>query len=283
MTITIAWTRSVHNTNELLLASDSRLSGGGGYIDICQKVFPLPRGDVGVGFCGTTSRAYPLILQMIGYVNNYAKALARGFDITDMRKVIIEIMNEFRSSYARTIDLDMTDDDDITLFILAGFSWKLGRYCIYTLHFDHGIQRYTFRPAGLWGGQRVATPEHGKRIAVVGDYSLEFREKLRSLLQKRNRISAGGFDMEPFEVLVRMLNSQKYTERRLQGSGLIGGAPQLIKIYKYGSTLPYAVRMKTRGDRFLFGRKLLPFELTTYPIITASTLRTQYPLNNLSN
>lgn len=281
MTIAVAWTRTVADTHELLIASDSRLSGGGGHVDICQKVFPLARGDVAMGFCGTTSRAYPVVLQILNFVNNSPKALSRGMDITDLKQAILEVVNEFRDAYQQTDDFDLDDDDRATLFLLAGFSWKLGRYVIHTLHFDVSIKKYTFRPAGAWGGQRLVSPERGKRIAVVGDYVGEFKDKLRAILASKGRLGVGGFDMEPLEVLTEMLADNAFTRRTTQNTGLIGGAPQLVKVYRYGSALPFAVAWQ--GNRYLFGRKLLSFEKTLRPIIALPTLEVRYPLDSIMN
>jgi len=74
MTITLAWERRLANYSEIIFCSDSRLTGGGN-IDVCQKVFPLPREDGGIGFCGSTLIAYPIINQFISYVKNYKKML----------------------------------------------------------------------------------------------------------------------------------------------------------------------------------------------------------------
>lgn len=281
MTIAVAWTRTVADTHELLIASDSRLSGGGGHVDICQKVFPLARGDVSMAFCGTTSRAYPVVLQILNFVNNSPKALSRGTDITDLKRVILEVVNGFRDAYQQTDDLDINDDDKTTLFLLAGFSWKLGRYVIHTLYYDLTLRKYTFRPAGAWGGQRLVLPERRKRIAVVGDYVGDFKDKLRVTLASKGRLGVGGFDMEPLEVLTEMLADSAFTKRTSQNSGLIGGAPQLVKVYRYGSALPFAVAWQ--GNRYLFGRKLLSFERTLRPIIAVPTLEVRYPLDSIKN
>lgn len=281
MTITVSWTRNIGDTKELIMASDSRLSGGGGYIDICQKIFLLPRGDVVVGFCGTTSRAYPVILQVINYINNYSRALSRGMDINDLRGVIIKILNDFRQSYQLSDSLDIEDDDDSTLFILSGFSWKMKRFCIFTLHFDKKIYRYTFRPASSWGGQ--VNKKYEKRLSVVGDYKDEFMSKLRSKLRDRGRLMSGGFDMEPFEVISEMLSDQVFTKRTTQATGRIGGTPQIAKVYQYGSSLPFAVKWGDPKKFFLFGRRLLPFEKTLFPIIDAGNLEVHYPMDSIKN
>ena len=47
MTLVAAWVRSVGTTQELVLATDSRLTGGHTW-DCCPKILSLPRGDPGV-------------------------------------------------------------------------------------------------------------------------------------------------------------------------------------------------------------------------------------------
>lgn len=281
MTLAVAWTRTIKETHELLVASDSRLSGGGGHVDICQKVFPFARGDITMAFCGTTSRAYPIVHQILNFVNESPKALSRGMDITDLKQVILDVVNAFRAAYQQSDELDLEDDDQKTLFLIAGFSWKVKRYVIFTLHFEASLRKYTFRPAGTWGGQRLVPPELGKRIAVVGDYVDEFKDKLRAKLASIGRLGVGGFNLEPLEVLAEMLADRAYTERRSQATGLIGGAPQLVKVYRYGASLPFAVEWQ--GNRYLFGRKLLAFEKTLRPIINVNTLEVKYPLDSIVN
>jgi hypothetical protein len=49
----------------------------------------------------------------------------------------------------------------------------------------------------------------------------------------------------------------------------IGGAPQLVKIYPFGNSLPFVVRTNT-DDHYLLGRRIFAWEKTEYPVIDLS-------------
>jgi hypothetical protein len=61
MTLGMAWVRT-KGTTQLLVASDSRLSGGR-YWDSNPKIILLPRSDCVMSFAGDTNDAYPLMFR----------------------------------------------------------------------------------------------------------------------------------------------------------------------------------------------------------------------------
>src|ERR1019366_314181 len=67
MTLSMAWIRTVGSHEELVFASNSRLSGGADW-DSCPKLMLLPRGDSLIGFAGSTLDAYPLMLQFRNWI-----------------------------------------------------------------------------------------------------------------------------------------------------------------------------------------------------------------------
>lgn len=74
VTIGIAWIRQGTDSEELWLASDSRISGDGHIWDDCPKLFSLPRRDTAIGFSGSTGQAYPLLLQLANAIGSYRAA-----------------------------------------------------------------------------------------------------------------------------------------------------------------------------------------------------------------
>ena len=64
MTLCITWIRQDGDENELVMATDSRLSGGDSW-DSGVKLFELPRQDCLLSLAGATARAYLLILNTI--------------------------------------------------------------------------------------------------------------------------------------------------------------------------------------------------------------------------
>ena len=74
--------------------------------------------------------------------------------------------------------------------------------------------------------------------------------------------------MEPLEVLRDML--------RDGGHPHIGGAPQLVKIYRHLNCLPIAVAWpdKNSGKVTELGRPYLDYEIPRWPVLDPDTLKT---------
>ena len=96
MTLGIIWVRSVGQIRELVVASDSRLSGGQ-YWDANPKIMLLPRSDSVLSFSGNTNDAYPFMLQAWNAVKMYAPAENRAMDIADLKGHLIRVFNHSRN------------------------------------------------------------------------------------------------------------------------------------------------------------------------------------------
>jgi len=75
--------------------------------------------------------------------------------------------------------------------------------------------------------------------------------------------------MEPFEVLRDMLRSNRFP--------LIGGAPQIMKVYRHANCMPYAVYWPSKESRevSLMGRPLLDYERSSCLVMDPDTLKTE--------
>lgn len=278
MTITIAWERKLGKYSEIVLCSDSRLTGGGN-IDVCQKIFPLPRGDAAVGFCGSTLIAYPIINQFISYVCHYKKNLDRALDGTQLSRRLAELANKFLESYIDPIDLRSELME--TSFITAVYSWKLQRPIINKIVYDGGPKRYVAASSRFPKAKSPRLHKAGQ-FALIGDISNRYYDTLSTLIDFE---SSSAFDMEPFSALASMLNNPEFISRKSALRGPIGGAPQLFKIYPYLKTLEIAVRWPNAesGKLFLNGREIFDFEKIMIPEIDAETLEMFYPLAELDS
>jgi hypothetical protein len=63
MTLTAAWVRNLTESEELVVATDSRLRFGREW-DCCPKLFTPPRSDAVISFAHNTAFAYPMIQQV---------------------------------------------------------------------------------------------------------------------------------------------------------------------------------------------------------------------------
>lgn len=96
MTLLTIFRRQVRDYEELVLASDSRLSGGQA-MDYGQKVFEMPRSDALFAFAGQTDYAYPLMMQMLRAVEGYPYSADRRLPLPKLKGHTLRV---FQQSYA---------------------------------------------------------------------------------------------------------------------------------------------------------------------------------------
>jgi hypothetical protein len=260
VTISLSWTRKVGKVKELVVASDSRLSFGCRW-DCCPKILALPRNDSFISFAGNTMYAYPVMLQAVTAVAQHGKLLSRGTDLCEVKGHLLRVLNNM-VSLIHDFPTSGADNPDTT-FLLGGWSWEHSQFKVWLLHYDASIRKFTYCPLHRWTGLN-----RDKVLAFTGDYEVELKERLLDLLRKKNKIESGGFDMEPLEVLRDMLRDPAFY--------LIGGAPQLMKVYRYCNYQPYGIFWpdKAAGTISLLGRPLLEYERSKYLILDVDTMKT---------
>lgn len=264
MTITVAWVRQNKDTSELLVASDSRLRAYGA-IDQAQKIFRLERGDCCLGFCGDAQIAYPLFVQVGTTLNNFIRTRTRAEDVTEITDIVGRVLNNLISSWDLP-DSEKAEQLGSTKIVLAGWSWKHRRFDIGFFEADGSTFAFHHR--------RMAMPypwrESRRSLVFVGDYEKQYRMALADVLERRHgaqprQVEARkvvNFDYEPVEALHLLLQRAA----RDGNLPLIGGAPQMIKVYAHGNDLPIGIRTGA-NKHFLFGRRLFDWEKTSYPIL----------------
>lgn len=279
MTITIAWERILPSGSEIVFCSDSRLSGGGN-IDVCQKVFPLPREDAAVGFCGSTLIAYPIIHQFIGYVRHYKKNLDRALDGSELPKRFAALANRFLEAYIDPVDLRAELME--TSFIVGCHSWLLKRPVISRIRYDGGTKNFVASAPRFPKRRSPGLHKNAGKFEMIGDLRQQYFERLADFIDYER---AARFDMEPFSALASMLLDDTFTNRRGKYKGPIGGAPQILKIYPFLRTMEFGVYWPSRknGVLHLNGRALFDFEKLTLPQIDGANLDVFYPLADLNN
>lgn len=261
MTLSVAWIRKLRNTEELVVATDSRLRWGRAW-DCCPKIFPLPRQDSVICFAGMTQYAYPIMAQVSNAVSMHRKSASRAMDLTDLKGHILRIIEGMREHIH-----DLPKGKDAfevpeAMFLLAGYSWKTQSFKIWTLYYNDKIGEFSFRKASSQKKKADGT----KYFAFIGDNTREAGTKTLELLRAKGVIGKPGLDMEPFEVLRDMIRSEEYPH--------IGGPPQIVKVYKHMNVMPYSVYWpsKESGQRSFLGRPLLDYEDNEYLNFDPDTL-----------
>lgn len=259
MTLSIAWVRSVGATEELVVATDSRLRFGSAW-DCCPKILELPRTDCLLCFAGLTRYAYPLMLQAENALGLHPKSRTRAFDLNETRSYVLEVFNSMRDFISDPPSTGEHEEPDAA-FLFGGFDWRSQTFLLWELYFDPAHDRFAFRTAKLWEGI-----DGNRKIFFIGDETDQAKERLLLRLEDQGKMQAGGFDMEPFEVLRDMLRDGVAPE--------IGGPPQLAKVYKHLNVLRLGVFWPSREEERIAvnGRLLLPYEKPHFPILDPDTL-----------
>ncbi|MCD7441002.1 hypothetical protein K4B79_22595 [Streptomyces lincolnensis] len=243
MTLTMAWVRKVGETEEMIIASDSRLRSLGAW-DAAPKIIPLPRGDAAIAFAGETNYAYPIMLQAINSINAYGGALSRRQPLAKLKGHLIRVVNLMLDQLT-DIPRDLWEAP-AAFFLLAGYDWTTHEFKIWKLHFDKATRRFTFSPGNPWRGEG----HDEKVLSIIGDEIDEARAVLVEFLRTPDGIRPGAFDMEPMKALAFMIDSDRFHS--------IGGHIQMVKVYKALQCVPFIISRD--GTRSLMGRPLLDYE-----------------------
>src|SRR5271156_5684753 len=93
MTIAIAWVRKILDYEQLVMVSDSRLSGDGRTFDGCPKIMSLPRTDCAIAFAGYSGHAFPMMLQLSLALDSYPKMKRRALELSRVRTHALRVFN----------------------------------------------------------------------------------------------------------------------------------------------------------------------------------------------
>lgn len=240
MTLCIAWIRQDGDKKELVMATDSRLTGGESW-DSGVKLFELPRQDCLLCFAGGTARAYPLILNTISSLK-FDKGLASPHtDIHDILEYLIELFTKLVSEIKETAEsLDKVRAE--AEFLFGGWSWKRQQFGIWRLYYNPALKAFAHEAIDQ-GQARV--------ITYLGDHVSDAEDLLEAKMRETGSLRYGTLNMEPLQVLAQMARDQ-------QEYPPIGGAIQLAKIYQSGTSEFFGILWPSAAGQPTFLGRVLP-------------------------
>ncbi len=239
MTLCMAWIRKVGQEEELVMATDSRLTGGERW-DSGVKLFELSRLDCLLCFAGATSRAYPLILNSISSIKFDSNLASPHTDIHDVLEYLIDLFSTLVGEITGAVD-NVEDLRGEAQFLFGGWSWRKRQFCIWRLYYEPVLKGFTHESVNT-GDARV--------ISFMGDHTGEAKTRLEAQLHDTDKILTGTLDMEPLQVLVQM-------SRDTGNYHPIGGAIQVAKVYQSGSSEFFGVMWPSvNGAPTFLGRQL---------------------------
>ncbi len=144
MTLCVSWIRQANNTEELIFATDSTLTGGERW-DNGIKLFELPRKDCLLSFAGSTLRAYPLVLNLVSSIR-FDKHLESP--ATNISEILVYI-SELFTSLIKTIVKEVEGEDIHELrggakFLFGGWDWHQGTFRIWKLYYSKDAEGFLF-------------------------------------------------------------------------------------------------------------------------------------------
>ena len=263
MTLVAAWIRRTPGGEELVVASDSRVTGGI-QLDHAPKIFRLDRKDAVLAYCGSTLVAYPILLQIKASLDGSEETRNRITDIVNLKSHIEKAIELLRTHIQ---DLPSKDNTHRSFkFMLAGYSWRTSSFRVWTFKYDINSGEFN----------AFKMPRSNKFVFMSDTDENELRAR-DTLCHKYLRKEAGNgkrLNWEPLQVLLQIINDNEVYD--------VGGPPQIVKIYKHANTLPINViwpeeQFKRGILRRTFcvthlGRPLLKYERSRYLSLDPQTL-----------
>jgi len=244
MTLCTAWIRQDGDNQELVFATDSMLTGGGETWKHGIKLFELPRKDCLLCFAGETTKAYPLVLNLISSIKFDEKVMNQHTDLRQVLDYLCNIFTELINSLVDEVNIEDYDPHTAAKFIFGGWNWKMQLLEFWEIYYGAEEKRF------LYKGFDNQNP---RAYVMIGDHIEEAEELFVEELSKNNKRIQGSYDMEPFLVLSRMArNGADFRS--------IDGALQVAKVYQSGSTEFFGVMWPSvNGKNTFLGRELNPY------------------------
>jgi hypothetical protein len=225
MTLCVAWIRQVNNTEELVFATDSTLTGGERW-DHGVKLFELPRKDCLLSFAGSTARAYPLILNLVSSIRFDKHLDSPSTHIEEVLKHISELFTDLIQKIVKEMD-----SDDIhqlrgeARFLFGGWDWRRGLFRVWELFYAREVEGFLFK--------EITDDDTKTRFytflgdAQQNDFIEQTRKRFHQLLADEEKLDSK-LDMEPLKLLREIALDSNIRE--------VGGSLQIAKVYKSSQT-----------------------------------------------
>ena len=228
MTLCTAYIRQANDTEELVFATDSCLTGGEKWKHGI-KLFELPRKDCLLCFAGDTMRAYPLVLNLVSsiHLDKYLQSPSATLE------EVLEFLSELFTKLVKTIT--EVDRERIHLergsaeFLFGGWDWQKGAngaFRVWKLYYSEGVEGFIFDELSNSSNQTIFYTFMGNAESF-GDIEKEAKDRFKKLLSDEDKIGSK-LDMEPLRILCGISLDKSIRE--------VDGSLQIAKVYKSNRT-----------------------------------------------
>ena len=235
MTLCTAHIRQANDTEELVFATDSCLTGGEKWKHGI-KLFELPRKDCLLCFAGDTFRAYPLVLNMVSsiHLDNYLQSPSATLE------EVLEFLSEQFTTLVKTItEVDKSRihiERGSAQFLFGGWDWQQGSngaFRVWKLYYSEDVEGFVFDELTNDSNQTMFYTFLGN--AEI-DVEKEAKERFKKLLSDEDKFGKK-LDMEPLNILSTISLDETIRE--------VDGSLQIAKVYKSNRTEFFGVYWKS--------------------------------------
>ncbi|MFC5626235.1 hypothetical protein [Algoriphagus winogradskyi] len=228
MTLCTAYIRQINDTEELVFATDSCLTGGEKWKHGI-KLFELSRKDCLLCFAGDTMRAYPLVLNLVSsiHLDKYLESPATTLE------EVLEFLSELFTKLVKTITEVGKDriheERGSAKFLFGGWDWQKGSngsFRVWKLYYSSEVEGFIFDELTNPSTQTIFYTFMGN-AASFGDIEKEAKSRFNRLLTIEEKIGSK-LDMEPLRILSEISLDKSIRE--------VDGSLQIAKIYKSNRT-----------------------------------------------
>lgn len=224
MTLCTAWVRQINNMDELVFATDSTLTGGEKWPQGI-KLFELPRKDCLLCFAGQTTRAYPLILNLVSGLKFNNRLENPETSISE----ILNYVSELFTNLVKTVVSEIQSENIHELrgsarFLFGGWCWQTNSFRIWKLYYSQDAEGFLFDELTNDASKTRFYTFMGGAAIDVEDVA---KQKFKEILLAEDLVDLK-LDMEPLRVLRDIALDPAIRE--------VGGSLQIAKVYKSGKS-----------------------------------------------
>lgn len=236
MTLCAAWIRQINSVEELVFATDSSLTGGEKW-NQGVKLFELPRPDCLICFAGETSRAYPLILNLISSIKLDRRLQSPRTDVEEVLSYLATLFTSLVSTIINEIQgMDIHDLRSGAKFLFGGWSWLESRFRVWQLYYSKDAESFVFKEC-------TDEPNKNRIYTFLGDPEdlVDTATKNYKQLIFDSDRQDDKMDMEPLKILIEMSRDQSIRT--------VDGAIQIAKVYKSGTSEFFGIHWPSISDK----------------------------------
>jgi len=255
MTLCTAYIRQSSDTEELIFATDSCLTGGEKWKHGI-KLFELPRKDCLLCFAGSTIRAYPLVLNLVSsiHLDNYLQSPSATLE--EVLEFLSELFTKLVKSITEVSKEQIHDERGAARFLFGGWDWQEGpngAFRVWELFYSKEVEGFIFKELTNNSTQIIF-------YTFLGDADIdvekEAKERFKKLLADEDKIGSK-LDMEPLRILSGISLDKDIRE--------VDGSLQIAKIYKSNRTEFFGIYWESsKGKPCFQGRE---YNEVTKPLV----------------